>query len=280
MIMVTGATGTVGREVVELLAAQGRETAAVTRGPAAGGFADGVRPVVADPSRPRSLAPALDGVEALLLSPRAVDGAAAELLALAAEHGVRRVVVLSAVTVEYGGGYRRFAEEFALVEAAAAASGLQWTFLRCADFAANALAWAPQIRANGTARGVHGAAATSPVHQRDVAEIAVRALLDPAHAGRAHPITGPESLTQHDKARIIGEAIGRDLSFEEMPPEQLRRAMLAQGLPEDVPDRLIGYAAACLTDPGPTTDTVARLLGRPALTFATWAAEHAAAFRN
>jgi hypothetical protein len=56
--------------------------------------------------------------------------------------------------------------------------------------------------------------------------------------------------------------------------------MLAQGLPEDVPDRMTGYAAACLKQPGPTTDTVARLLGRPALTFATRAAEHAAAFRN
>jgi hypothetical protein len=68
--------------------------------------------------------------------------------------------------------------------------------------------------------------------------------------------------------------------FEEIPPERLRQAMPAQGLTEDVPDRMIGYAAACLKQPGPTTDTVARLLGRPALTFATRAAEHAAAFRN
>ncbi|GAA2740230.1 NAD(P)H-binding protein [Kitasatospora cinereorecta] len=280
MIMVTGATGTVGREVVRLLAAKGVETAAVTRDPAAGALAGGGRPVVGDPSSPQSLAPALDGVQALLLSPRAVGGASAELLALAARYGVRRVVVLSAVTVEYGGGYRRFAEEFERVEDAARASGLPWTFLRCADFDANSLAWAPQIRATGLARGVYGDAATSPIHQRDIAEIAVRALLDPAHAGRAYAITGPESLTQRDRARLIGEAIGREVAFEEIPPEALRRAMLAQGLPQDVPDRLIGYAAACLTEPGPTTDTVEQLLGRPALTFATWAAEHAAAFRS
>ncbi|WP_236653745.1 NAD(P)H-binding protein [Streptacidiphilus melanogenes] len=278
--MVTGATGIVGREVVKHLSAQGAEVAAVTRDPAAGVVADGIRLVVGDPSSPQSLASALDGVKTLLLSPRAVGGASAELLALAAEHGVRRVVVLSAVTVEYGGGYRRFAEEFERVEAAAVASGLPWTFLRCADFAANTLAWAPQIRATGHARGVHGDAATSPIHQRDIAETAVRALLDPAHAGRAYAITGPESLTQRDKARLIGEAIGRDVSFEEIPAESLRRAMLAQGLPEDVPDRLIGYAAACLKEPGPTTDTLAQLLGRPALTFAAWAAEHAADFRS
>ncbi|WP_236654668.1 NAD(P)H-binding protein [Streptacidiphilus anmyonensis] len=278
--MVTGATGIVGREVVKQLSAQGAEVAAVTRDPAAGVVADGIRLVVGDPSSPQSLASALDGVETLLLSPRAVGGANAELLTLAAEHGARRVVVLSAVTVEYGGGYRRFAEEFERVEAAAVASGLPWTFLRCADFAANTLAWAPQIRATGHARGVHGDAATSPIHQRDIAETAVRALLDPAHAGRAYAITGPESLTQRDKARLIGEAIGRDVSFEEIPAESLRRAMLAQGLPEDVPDRLVGYAAACLKEPGPTTDTLAQLLGRPALTFAAWAAEHAADFRS
>ncbi|MDR3031690.1 MAG: NAD(P)H-binding protein [Kitasatospora sp.] len=278
MIRVTGATGTVGREVLQLLAARGVETAAVSRDPAAGPFPAEVRTVVGDPSAPRSLAAALDGVEALLLAPRAVGGAAAELLALAAERGVRRVVVLSAVTVEYGGGYRRFAAEFERVEAAARAAGPDWTFLRCADFAATALAWAPQIRAAGVARGVHGGAATSPVHQRDVAEVAVRALLDPDCAGRSFALTGPDSLTQYDKVRLIGAAVGRELRFEEVAPEELRRAMLAQGLPADVPERLIGYAAACLAEPGPTTDAVARLLGRPALPFATWAAEHAAAF--
>ncbi|MGW7529003.1 NAD(P)H-binding protein [Streptomyces sp. NPDC054783] len=280
MIMVTGATGTVGRDVVKLLVAEGAEAAAVTRDPAATTFADGVRLIVGDPSSPQSLASALNGVEALLLSPRAVGGASAELLALAAEHGVRRVVALSAITVEYGGGYRRFAEEFELVEAAARTSGMQWTFLRCADFAANAHAWAPQIRATGVVRGVYGDAATSPIHQRDIAELALRALLDPAHADRAYAITGPESLTQHERVRLIGKAIGRELSFEEIPPKGLRQAMLAQGLPEDVPDRVIGYAAACLKEPGPTTDTVARVLGRPALTFATWAAEHVADFRS
>ncbi|MET7451668.1 NAD(P)H-binding protein [Streptomyces sp. NPDC005574] len=280
MIMVTGATGTVGREVVNLLVAGGAKVAAVTRDPAATAFPDGARAVAGDPSRPQSLTPALDGVEALLLSPRAVGGATSELLRLAAEHGVRRVVVLSAVTVEYGGGYRRFAREFELVEAATRASGLRWTFLRCADFTANALAWAPQIRRTGVASGAYGDAATSPIHERDVAAVAVRALLDPAHDGRAYAITGPQSLTQHDKARLIGEAVGRELRFEEIPPERLRQLMLAQGLPEDVPDRLIGYAAACLEQPGPTTDSVARLLGRPALTFADWAAEHADVFRE
>ncbi|MEV5508808.1 NAD(P)H-binding protein [Streptomyces orinoci] len=280
MLLVTGATGTVGREVIKLLAAAGQKVTAVTRTPDAARLSEGVTVHEGDPSRPQTLAPVLAGADAILLSPRAVGTAVGDLLGLAVEHGVRRVVVLSAVTVEYGGGYRRFAEAFRAVEDTARASGLDWTFLRCADFAANSLAWAPQIRATGTVRGASAAATTSPIHQRDIGAVAVRALLEPGHAGQAYALTGPQALTQRDRARIIGQAIGATVTFEETPPELVRQSMLAQGLPQEVADRMLGYNAACLEQPGPTTNTVARLLGRPALTFADWAAENAAAFRN
>jgi uncharacterized protein YbjT (DUF2867 family) len=239
-----------------------------------------VHVVGGDPSDPRTLAGRLPSLEAVLIAPRAVGSASASLLSLAAERGARRAVVLSAASVEYEGGYRRFADEFRTLENAVAASGLAWTFLRCADFAANALAWAQQVRAGGTVRGAYGTAATSPVHQRDIAAVATAALLDDGHAGRAYVLTGPQSLSQRDKVRLIGEAIGRTLSFQEIPAGQVRQAMLAQGLPEDVPDRMLGYLADHATRPGPSTDTVRQLLGRPALTFATWAAENAAAFRS
>jgi uncharacterized protein YbjT (DUF2867 family) len=192
---------------------------------------------------------------------------------------VERVVALSAATVQYAAGYRRFADAFKAVEDAVKASGLQWTVLRSADYASNTLAWAPQIRSAGVVRGAYGDAATSTVHERDVAAVAARALVNPAHAGHTYLLTGPQSLTQRDKVRLIDEAIGKKLSFEELPPEQLRQAMLAQGLPEDVPDRLLGSLADYAKQPGPSSDTVEQVLGRPALTFAAWAAEHAA-FRN
>ncbi|MFI2185736.1 NAD(P)H-binding protein [Streptomyces sioyaensis] len=277
MFVVSGATGSVGREAVNLLLEAGEKVAAVTRDPAAA-LPGGAQVVNGDPSRPDSLTALPDGVEAVLLSPRAVGGAAAELLSLAAARGARRVVVLSAATVEHPAGHRRFADEFRAVEEAARDSGLQWTFLRCADFAANALAWAPQIRATGVVRGAYGDAATSPIHQRDIAEVALRALTDPEHAGRAYLLTGPQSLDQRDKVRLIGEAIGRDLSFQELAPEQVRQAMLAQGLAEDLPDRLLGSLADYANTPGPSTGTVQQLLGRPALTFAAWAADNIAAF--
>jgi uncharacterized protein YbjT (DUF2867 family) len=277
MIVVTGATGTVGRRVVDLLLQAGQKVTAITRDPASAALPDGVQVVHGDPSAPETLGSSLDGAEAVLLSPRAVGNATARLTALATD--LRRAVVLSAATVEFPVGHPRFHAHFRAVEDAVRASGLQWTFLRCSDFAANALTWAPQIRATGIVRGAYGAAATSPVHQRDIAEVAVRALLDAGHAGRSYVLTGPQSLTQADKVRIIGSAVGRELAFQEISPEQVRHAMLAQGLPEEIPDRLLGSLADYAVQAGPTTDTVERLLGRPALTFADWAAEHAAAFR-
>ncbi|MFF7640786.1 NAD(P)H-binding protein [Streptomyces canus] len=282
MFLVIGATGSVGREAVRLLLQAGEKVVAVTRDPAAV-LPAGAQVVTADPSKPDSLTAVPDGVEAVLLSPRAVNGAAAELLALAAARGARRVVALSASTVEHPAGHRRFADEFRAMEEAVRRSGLRWTLLRCADFAANALAWAPQIRATGVVRGAHGDAVTSPIHQRDIAEVAVRALTDRAHTvhpGRAYLLTGPQPLDQRDKVRLIGEAIGRQLSFQELAPAQVRQAMLAQGLAEDIPDRLLGSLADYANKPGPSTDTVEQLLGRPALTFAAWAAENSAAFTS
>ena len=285
MILVTGATGNVGREVVNLLLDDGQEVAAVTRNPAAAALPGGAHVVGGDPSHPKTLTSVLRGVEAVLISPRALGdatagAATAELLALAAEQGVERAVALSAVTVQYPAGYRRFADAFKAVEEAVKASRLQWTLLRSADYAANTLAWAPQIRLASVVRGAYGDAATSTIHERDVAAVAARALVNPTHAGHSYVLTGPQSLTQRDKLRLIGEAIGKKLSFEELPPEQIRQAMLAQGLPEDVPDRLLGSLADYAKEPGPSSDTVDQVLGRPALTFAEWAAEHAAAFRN
>jgi uncharacterized protein YbjT (DUF2867 family) len=214
---------------------------------------------------PQELAAALRGVEAILLSPRAVGGATAELLKLAAHEGVQRVVVISSLTVQYPAGEQRFAMQFRAVEEAAQESGLAATLLRCADFDANALAWAPQIRAGGVVRGAYASAA-------------VQALTSPENASRCHVLTGPQSLTQPGKVRLIGEATGRHLDFAEIGPEQVRQAMRAQGLPEEIPDRLLGSLRDYATEPGPTTSTVEELLGRPALTFAAWASQNSASF--
>jgi len=285
MILVTGATGSIGREVVNLLVDGSEPVVAVTRNPAAAALPKGARVVGGDPSHPGTLIPALHDVKTVFISPRALGdatagAATAQLLKLAAEQGAERVVALSAVTVEFGGGEQRFADAFKAVEDAAKASGLRWTILRCAEYDSNAMAWTPQIRATGVVRGAYGDAASSPIHNGDVAAVSALVLVDARHAEHTYVLTGPQSLAQRDRVRLIGEAIGKDVPWVEMAPDQVRVSMLAQGLPEDVPDRLLGYLASLNQQPGPTSTTVEQVLGRPALTFAQWAVEHAAAFRN
>src|SRR5256884_6264313 len=285
MILVTGATGNVGREVVKLLLESDGKVVAVTRNPATAALPDGAHVVGGDPSRPQTLTPALRGVDAVFISPRALGdatagAATAELLKLSAEQGAQRVVLLSALTVQYGGGEKHFADAFKAVEDAAKASGLPWTILRSAEYAFNNLMWAPQSRSTRVVRGAYGDAANSTIHERDIAAVSARALLDAAHAGHTYVLTGPQSLSQRDKVRLIGEAIGREVLWEEISPKLVREAMLAQGLPVEIPDRLLGYLASRVGQPGPSSTTVEQVLGRPALTFAQWAAEHAAAFRN
>ncbi len=278
--VLTGATGPVGRATTQLLLDTGHEVTAISRTPERAGLPGGVRVARGDPSRPQSLGPVFDGADAVLISPRAVGAAVPELLAAAVGGGVRRVVVISAATVQFPAGEPRFAAEFRAAEAAARESGLTWTALRCTDFDANALAWAPQIRAAGVVRGAYPAAASSPIHHRDIAAVAARALTEAGPADRAHVLTGLQSLTQLDKVRILAATLGIDLSFDEVPADRVRAAMLAQGLPEEIPARLLGSLADYARTPGPTTGTVEALLGRPALTFAQWVAENATAFRN
>ncbi|WP_340683544.1 NAD(P)H-binding protein [Amycolatopsis coloradensis] len=278
MILITGANGVVGRRVMKLLLDQGASVGAVTRG-AGTGLPGGAEVVAGDLFRPGWIETSLEGVEAVQISPRATGPGLEELLKLAAERGVRRVVLLSATTVEYPAGEARFAAQFQYAEDLVTRSGLEWTVLRLADFAANALAWAPQVKAGDVVRGAYGRAATSPIHETDIAEVAVRALLGGLPAESVYTLTGPGSVDQHEKVRLIGAAIDRSLSFQELPPEQVRQGMLAQGLPEEVPARLLGSLADYSERPGPTTTTVEELLGRPALTFAGWARDNAAAFQ-
>ncbi|SEH03166.1 Uncharacterized conserved protein YbjT, contains NAD(P)-binding and DUF2867 domains [Nonomuraea solani] len=278
MILITGANGVVGRQVMNLLLREGTAVAAVTRGHGEARLPEGVKAVGGDLFQPQWLEAALEGVEAIQISPRATGPGLGDLLELAVKQGVRRAVLLSATTVEYPAGEARFAAQFKLAEDLVTGSGLDWTVLRLADFAANALAWAPQIKAGDVVRGAYGQALTSPIHETDIAAVAVQALRTGGHTGATYTLTGPGPLDQFEKVRLIGAAIGRELSFQELPPEQVRQGMLAQGLPEEVPARLLGSLADYAQRPGPTTGTVEDLLGRPALTFADWARDNAPAF--
>jgi len=268
MILVTGATGNVGRHVVDGLVAAGSDVRALTRTPARARLPDGVDAVRGDLLEPGSLD--LDGVDRVFLvwpGPSAA-GIAAAVDAITKQ--ARRVVYLSAMSAENG-----FWGE---VEDAIERSGVDWTFLRPGGFATNTLGWAESIRTYGEVRWPYGEAARSLIHACDIADVAVQALTEDGHVGRRYVLTGPAAVTQAEQARLIGEAIGRDLRWVELPPEIARQQLLEAWGDEAFVDGALSYWASLIGNPELVTDSVRRVTGHPARSFARWARDHAEDF--
>jgi len=250
----------------------------VSRGLRPGRLPAGVDVVRADLANPASLAQALDGAKAMFLVWPFTDVALTASLApqvaeIAARH-VPRIVYLSAQpAADRPGSF------WALVEHAIEQSGAEWTFLRPTGFASNTLMWADQIRSGDVVRWPFGAAARSLIDERDIAAVAVRALTQDGHAGSRYLLSGPAVLTQAEQLAAIGRALGRDLTWEELPRPAAQQALAAAwGDP--------GFAASALdtwerfvTHPEIVTSTVRDLTGAPAHSFADWAAANADAFR-
>jgi uncharacterized protein YbjT (DUF2867 family) len=267
-ILVTGATGTVGREVVAQLREAAADLRALSREPAA--VPSGIDTVRGDLVVLDTLRAAVEDVEAVfLIWPFASTDGLAAVLALIAEHA-RRVVYVSSAAVR---DHERQAEH--LIDQ----SGLEWTMLRPHAFAANTLRWSGQIRAEGVVRAAYGQAAMSLVHERDIAAVAVRALIRDGHAGAVYELTGPRSLTQAEQVRLLGEVIGHPVRWEEASPQEARLQMLARGWPPEVVDGVLRAQAAMTTGPAPVTTTVEEVTGVAARTFRSWVTEHAHAFR-
>ncbi|GAA2275459.1 NAD(P)H-binding protein [Nonomuraea roseoviolacea subsp. roseoviolacea] len=284
MILITGATGALGRPLAHLLAREGAKVRAVTRDPGAAHLPGGVEVVRGDPSRPDTLARHLDGVTTVLLHSRACGDTPGDLLALAREHGAGKVVALSAVNVDDPLGLqpsRAMGDRNKETDAAAAESGMEWTSLRASSFAGNALvSWGAQIRAGDVVRYVYADFAEPLLDERDLVEVGARALLTDDLAGRRLELTGPESVSHERAVTIIGEAAGRPLRFEEVAPEAAEEGMVRRGLPRPFVSALMArYARYAALPPAEPTGAVEEALGRPARSFARWAADHAPAFR-
>lgn len=283
MILVTGATAPVGRSIAEQLVAGGQPVRTLTRNADAPDLPAGVDTVVGDLSKPETLPPAFEGVSAVFLL-AAVPGFAPAFLDAAKRAGVRRVVFQSSGAIDDSVSEQPnpIGAFHADIERAIEASGLEWTFLRLEPYAANSLLWtvdlAQQIKAGDVVRGPYGQAAGAPMHEADLAAVAVAALTSERHAGAKYRLTGPQSLTHIEQVQLIGEAIGRRLRYEELPPE-VAKEQISQRVPPPVVDTLFDVWASYVGKPAPVTNTVERVAGRPARTFAEWAADHAADFR-
>jgi uncharacterized protein YbjT (DUF2867 family) len=280
-VLVTGATGRVGRGVVDRLIEAGVPVRALTRrSPAEAMLPANVEVITGDLTVPESLDAALRGASSVFLvwtAPPTSAPAVVERLATYA----RRVVLLSAPHQTPHPFFQQpnpLAVLYAEIERLIAAAGLESTIVRPGMFASNALFWwASAIRADGVVRWPYGAAETAPVDDRDVAAVAARTLYEDGHAGGDYVLTGPESLSQAEQVSIIGDILGRRIRFEELSPEEFRRET-AGSWPRPIVDMLLAAWGATMGRPAYITSTVSDILGSPARTFRQWAAEHAAGF--
>ncbi|MGW0204444.1 NAD(P)H-binding protein [Streptomyces sp. NPDC003233] len=272
MIVVTGATGNVGRALVDRLLAAGRPVRALTRDPQRAALPAGAEVVRFRPDDPAAL---FGGATALFLYAQA---GTPDLLEAARAHGVRHVVLLSSGIVQEGADETHPIHVMhATAEQQIRASGLDWTFLRPNAFATNALQWAPQIRAGNTVRGVFADGLSAPIHEDDIAAVAERVLLDGGHENAVHRLTGPAAITNAGQVAAIGAAVGKELTFVETDPSEAGPELFPH-VPPHMLERLLQTFEETVGVPPEITDTVEKLTGVPARTFAQWARDHAEDF--
>jgi uncharacterized protein YbjT (DUF2867 family) len=269
IVLVTGATGRVGREVVTGLQAAGATVRALVRTPEQADLPSDVELVQGDIYDPAAVRRASDEVDAafLLWPSFSADGAEPIVAELP-----QRVVYLSSLNAASGGVWGD-------VEHLLTKAGKDWTFLRPSGFAVNAQAWAQEFRDGDVVRLPFPQAARSLIHERDIAAVAVLTLLDDKHIGQTYDLTGPEALTQAEQVETIARTIGKQMRIEELTPAAARQSMLDIGADPVLADSSVTYWASLVDNPEPVTTTVTELTGHPALTFATWAQDHANEFR-
>src|SRR5271166_5561423 len=276
-IVITGATGNVGRPLVAELAAAGARVRAVTRTPKTARFPDGVEVV-------GSTAEALSGASAVFLNSRALGADLADVVAQSVRAGVAKLVALSAINADddFSRQPSRFrGDRNKEVEQLAIESGLQWVSLRPSLFASNfAGMWSAQIRAGDIVNGPYASAASAPIAESDIAAVAAKALLGDDLVGQKVELTGPQSLTNEELVEIIGTVLGRPLHYREIPADLVRQRFLGLGFPAEFGDAYVALLSATVDKPALVTHDVEKILGRAARSFAGWVAEHRNLFTN
>ncbi|MFH9354231.1 NAD(P)H-binding protein [Kitasatospora sp. NPDC017646] len=278
MFLVTGATGKVGREAVDQLLALGHPVRALSRNPEEANLPAGVEVAAGSPADPASLAAAFDGVAAaLVVLSGDVAGEAANVAAAARAAGTSQIVLLSSAGIEHPLPHS-ISQEHRASEVAIEESGVPWTFLRPGPFHANTSWWIRTVRETDSVRCWIGNNPGAPIDEYDIASVAVVALTQNGHLGKSYLLTGPETLTSEDQARILGEVLGRDLEFSVAPPEEV--VDVFTGITGDRPAAETNVAA--LRSPevpwAKPTRAVRDLTGREPRPYRRWAVENAALF--
>ncbi|MFD3735181.1 NmrA family NAD(P)-binding protein [Streptomyces sp. NPDC058632] len=269
-ILVSGATGNVGRPMVEQLLAAGHRVRALTRDPQKANLPDGAEVVAGNLAVTSSLPEAFAGVTAAHLISFGDDYApltnGAEIAQIAVQAGVRKVTILKGDTEKTG------------LDEAVEASGLEYTYLAPVEFMSNALEWAESVQKEGVVREGFPDVPSSMVHEADIASVAATVLTTDGHAGKEYWLTGPEALTAPQKVAVISEVLGREVRFVELSRDEMIARWREQGYGDDD----LEFFLTMRTNPpeaGRTVlPTVADVTGRPGRAFAQWVRENAAAF--
>lgn len=273
MLLVTGATGNVGREVVTALASRGEHVRAVVRDPARSSGPADAELVQGDLELPESLTPALDGVRGVFLLGGWSDMPG--LVRRIERAGVERVVLLTSRCVVGGRPDNPVTRMWLDAEAAVRGSGLAWTILRPSGYQSNALRWLPQLQRGEVVRAPWPDVGIAAIDPADIAAAAAVALTEPGHAGAAYSLSGPEPLRPGDQIATLARVLERPLRYEPLSDEDARVAMAAD-TPAPYIEAFFRFYSGGEFDDSPVLDTVHRITGRPPRAFAQWASAHAA----
>jgi uncharacterized protein YbjT (DUF2867 family) len=281
-VLVIGATGNVGRQVVTQLVERQVSVRALARRPAEAGLPAAVEVVGGDLTELDSLRSALRGVVSVFAMWPLHNGDAAPAVMDTIAASTERLVLLSSAAArpELADPANPISATHLAVEEAVERAGLAWTFLQPRAFATNTLTFASQIRAGDVVRGIHGDMAMTLIHEADMAAVAVRALTSDGHVKARYELSGPELLRQSEQVQIIGEVLGRPIRWVEVSRAVAREQML-DVIPESHVDRMLdAYARLAESEsaPEPPTTTVEDVTGAPARTYRQWVADHRADF--
>jgi uncharacterized protein YbjT (DUF2867 family) len=275
MILVTGATGNAGGAVVRALVDAGQAVRALVRDAESSPLPQGVEVALGDLNRPETLKRHLEGVTGvfLLSGYEGLD----ETLANMREAGVERIVLLSGGAAVATDPSNPISQYMIRSEEAVRGAKMAWTILRPYEFMSNALRWAEQLRDGDVIRAPFANVGVAVIDPRDIAAVAVTALLEEGHEGKAYRLSGPRTLLPEDRVRILGRALGRELRFEAQPDDEARAEMSASMPPEYVDAFMHFYVDGWVAE-SQVLPTVEEVTGREPRTFEQWAVEHAGSF--
>lgn len=281
MILVTGATGTVGRAVVDQLRELGRPVRALTRRLETAALPDDIEVARGDLGEPATITAALAGVDRVFLLSAGPEISVhdANLARAAADAGVEHIVKLSSGRAGDDSATDPLPTWHRAGEQAVRASGIPWTMVRPLGFMSNALHWAATVRDRDTVYAPFAQGRVAVVDPEDIAAVAVRSLVEPGHTGQVYTLSGPQPLSPADQTEILGEVLGRPLRYVETAPDQARKALQRFGVADDMADAIMALRATALESfTSVVHPTVAAVTGRPPRTFRAWALAHRAAF--